>query len=115
MTTRANWYFDVEIPEADLADPAEAVADMIAADAIDLRSPEALRGELGELISREGQLYNQGVRCSIRQESNNQATCNSCPLAVEGDGPRAELCQIGQRQERVVTLLMIHQHARPAT
>lgn len=114
MTTRANWFFDFEIPEADLEDPAQAVADMATADAVDLRSPEALQGELGQLISRESQLYSRGVRCSIRQESNDQATCSACPLAVEGDSLRAELCTVGRRQERVVTLLMIHRHARPA-
>lgn len=111
MTTKANWFVDLEIPKADLDEPPLLVQEL--ADSIDLRSPEALQGELATLMARESTLYNQGVRCAIKQESNESATCATCPLKrTEANDRHTALCSVGVEQERVMTLLAIHRHAR---
>lgn len=112
MTTKANWFVDLEIPSADLDDPPLQVEEL--AEGIDLRDPAALQRDLATLMARESALYNEGVRCSLKQDSNGDASCSACPLRRhEANDPHTALCTVGVEQERVMTLLVIHRHARP--
>lgn len=85
---------------------------------LDLSTPEPqLRQWMGELIRREGNLFDCGTTCPLRDLA--ESTCSACPVsqADREDGTReemrlAKLCQIGQEQERVSMLLMTQQHGR---
>lgn len=83
---------------------------------VDLDSPEpVLREWLDELIRREGNLFDCGTTCPLRDLPD--SNCSACPVsrAHETDGTLDEmrltgLCRIGAEQERVLMLLSAQRH-----
>lgn len=83
---------------------------------IDLSTPvPELRDWLGELVRREGNLFECGTTCALKDMPG--GNCSACPLsrANETDGSLDEmhltgLCRIGAEQERVSMLLKAKQH-----
>lgn len=83
---------------------------------IDLSTPvPVLREWLGELVRREGNLFDCGTSCSLKDMPD--GTCTACPLsrANETSGSLEEmqltgLCRIGAEQERVLMMLLAKQH-----
>ena len=79
---------------------------------LDLSTPEpVLREWLGELVRREGNLFDCGTHCPLRDKPD--STCSACPVsqADREDGTREELrlaslCRNGAEQERVSMLLL---------
>lgn len=62
------------------------------------------------LIDREGQLFNAGVICAIKDDQ--QACCSACPLRhVDPLDEMSSLCEVGIEQESVLTRLRILSHA----
>jgi hypothetical protein len=79
-------------------------------------SAEELEAWLLELHRREGNLFDCGLTCPLRDA--NGSMCSVCPVsrAHETDGTLDEmrltgLCRIGAEQERVEMLLMAKRHA----
>lgn len=78
----------------------------------DLSTPAPeLEGWLGELLRREGNLFDCGTTCPLRDKD--ESNCSACPVsqAAREDGTIEEmrlskLCQIGAEQERVSMLLL---------
>ena len=106
MTVQANWFV------ADIAaqpDPVfgEARIEQVGAQ-IDLRAPQRLQEQLASLIRAEGELYQRGVTCAIRDRPD--TSCCACPAA----GLHGVLCEIGQQQERVVTQMAVNGHGSSA-
>lgn len=62
-----------------------------------------LRERLIELCSREGNLYNEGVTCSIKERDD--TSCHACPLKPDDD--TALLCAVGREQEAICTKLAV--------
>lgn len=72
---------------------------------IDLADPPVLNQRLVALVETEGALYSRGVTCGVKDRPD--TTCCACPIRAE-EGPLAPLCNLGREQERVLTLLAIH-------
>ncbi len=59
--------------------------------------------KIRDLNRREGNLFDMGITCDLRDCS--ESTCLACPVSKLGDpdSPLSALCRVGQEQERVVT------------
>jgi hypothetical protein len=109
MSVQANWFRnDVSLIEEDPFDDGPASGTVI-----DLTGSEAqLAEQVADLLKREGRLWNQGVRCAIKQETEN-VCCSVCPLSQHAnpDSDLHPLCKIGREQERTLTQLAVLRHA----
>lgn len=106
MGVRADWHLD-ELAlgeEPDLfAAPIEEVGERI-----DLLDPAAsLYVRLGELLSRENNLFNGGVTCPIKDRPD--TSCHACPVSKAHDkgDPLSVLCRVGREQEVVLTEMAV--------
>lgn len=110
MTTRANWFIDVEIPDVDLDEPPQPLVEEIA-EKIDLRNPDELTNLLYQLQCAELRMAQDGLTCAIRDDP--ESNCSSCPVAVPLSGSSAlgALCSNAKHQERLTTSLVVHRHA----
>lgn len=85
---------------------------------LDLSSPEpVLRARLTELVRREGNLWECGTTCPLKDMPD--GNCTACPISraheTNGDGTLDEermsrLCRVGVEQERVSMLLLAKRH-----
>lgn len=109
---KADWGTATVEPDAqpaDVFDP-EAMTTFRAMKPLDLSSSQAqLHERLVELLRHEGELFDCGITCPMKD--NPETTCSVCPVtrAHETSGSledlkRAHLCRIGTEQERVLTL-----------
>lgn len=99
MTVRAQWFADSIV--MDDVDPfACAVVTAPPRDS-------DLHAELHQLVVRENALFNQGVRCPIKDDP--EGTCHACPLRGK-DAARRALCEVGFAQERALTQLAVDRH-----
>jgi hypothetical protein len=63
-----------------------------------------LNARLARLVDREGELYQVGVECAIKNRDD--TSCHACPISQsEADTPLGELCRIGCKQEVACTAL----------
>jgi hypothetical protein len=110
VSTRANWFIDVEIPPVDLDDPPLPLVEEVA-EKIDLRDVESLQNLLHQLQAAEVRMANDGLTCAIRDDA--QSTCSACPVArsFTDSDPLGSLCQNARHQERLVTSLAVHRHS----
>lgn len=68
-------------------------------------STEDLRARLVELIEREGNLFNCGITCPLKEEPD--MTCSACPFHEVGrDTSKSALCRLGKEEERIAALLI---------
>lgn len=115
MTVQANWFTD---PTLDLADE-DPFSDDRPVDVrsvgtvIDLRDEDSLNVRLVDLLQREGELYQAGIRCPVKQapdgSSRVDVSCSACPIRhYNSDDPMTALCDVGVEQERTCTMLVIH-------
>lgn len=118
MGIRTNWHEDAATGGPTGFDPfdmsssgAMAAAPLSGAPlSIDLSVDELTR-RLRSLFKREGNLFSEGITCSIKD--NPEGTCLGCPLnEMAGDSAKGALCKIGCEQERVQTMLLA-KNARP--
>lgn len=109
MAVRANWH--VPSTSARDGDPLAGAPQRRVEDVgkpIDLTGPPKLNERLVELVGAEGALADRGVTCAIKDRAD--TTCSACPIAcVDEIEPIAALCRVGKEQERVLTLLAVHQ------
>lgn len=108
MSTRANWFVEAAASLDGTDDPFAAPIEEIG-ERIDLRDPQAaLSLRLGELLEREGRLFNSGVSCPIKDRPD--TSCHACPVsrAHDREGALGVLCRLGREQERVVTEMAVH-------
>lgn len=127
MSVKAQWHglapsessgvdpFDraYSVPMATIASPMPPV--------IDLSTPEPqLNARLQELFRREGNLFEFGRSCPMKDKGEDQGVCLACPvskanLEVTGDisyedaGQRL-LCRIGMEQQTIVNVLRHKRH-----
>lgn len=107
MTARANW-FVAQVDTADDPDDPWAMPIEEVGKRIDLRDPRAtLELRVGELLRREGNLFDHGITCAIKDKPD--TCCHACPVsrAHDPNDPLAALCRIGREQERVCTELAV--------
>lgn len=107
MTTRANWFTDLVIPEEDLADPPERVEAVGEEFALD---PEVHSERFLAFTRQEQTLHGTGVRCAIKQDPGLDAgqCCHACPMRrTAPDDPMTALCDVGLGQEKALTALAV--------
>lgn len=105
MTTRANWFLDIDLSAADEDDPPVSIEEI--GEPFDLRDPASLQALLTRLLHDEQDLYNEGVRCALKQE-HEDVVCAVCPVRhTASDDPMTALCKIGVEEERVATELRV--------
>lgn len=84
---------------------------------LDLSTPEPeLRSWLVELVRREGNLWNCGTTCPLKDRED--TTCTACPVSRARDTDEGtldeerlkRLCMIGEEQERVSMVLLSKRH-----
>lgn len=116
MSVRADWGVTDAAPSVvDPFGPAqEPQSPEMLSPPVDLSTPTpVLRERIDELLHREGNLFDCGITCPLKDLPD--ATCLACPVS-RADETREEitreglLCQIGQEQERVLMLLLAQQH-----
>lgn len=105
--TKANWHLPaLPVDEGDplaAPDPIERHGTPIS-----LSDQEArLNTQLLELLRAEGDLFDAGLRCEIKDRSD--TCCHACPLQNRG-----ELCDLGRQQEDVCTRMAIANRDRTA-
>jgi hypothetical protein len=106
MTLRADW-FTGQGTGLQESDPF-AVAVEEVGERIDLLDPRAkLELRVRELLYREGNLWQVGVTCPIKDRG--ETSCHACPVSLAHDRTQAlgTLCRIGREQETVVTELTV--------
>lgn len=106
MAIKAEWHFGIEAPKAEEYDPLSDASYMAPIPPIDVTTPEPeLHEHLRDLIRQEGALYNEGITCPIKWDS--EVTCLACPVSEEKDpeSPKGKLCRVGHEEERVLTVL----------
>lgn len=96
--TRANWHVPAIVVAAE--DPFGDIPVEQTGVAVHLDDVGELELALVELIEQEGQLFNQGVTCAIKDRAN--TSCHACPLNDKGD-----LCRVGRDTEKVCTQLAV--------
>lgn len=92
--------------------PGTAMKPIDAEKPLDLTTPiPELRSWLTELVRREGNLFNCGTTCPLRDKL--EGNCTACPVSQAGrkDGTLDEmrlssLCKVGAEQERTSMLLL---------
>jgi hypothetical protein len=93
---RTNWHLDVDV---DRSDP------FAGAQRLDLTEPD-LQARVLELLQREGQLYEQGITCPIKERSD--SCCSACPLrGSERTRQIRALCELGCQQERALMAAIV--------
>jgi hypothetical protein len=117
VTVQANWFTDSGLDLCDedpFADESiEEVDVRVVGTVLDLRDPHSLSQRLVELLTREGALWNAGVRCAVKMTPDGDArgdvSCSACPIKHRSpDDPMTALCDVGVEQERLATMLVIH-------
>lgn len=97
MAVKAQWF----VPDlvADGPDPLGEEVDVTEVGVrIDLRDdPDVLFNRLRELLDAESRLFNDGVRCVVKDKAD--TSCNACPFR----GRYGELCSVGVEEEEVIT------------
>lgn len=108
MSTRANWHVEAPVLDDPGIDPFAMPIEEVG-ERIDLRDPKGtLELRLAELLHREGNLFNRGVTCPIKDRPD--STCHACPVSqAHTQEPLSVLCRIGREQESVVTELAVIQ------
>ncbi len=66
-----------------------------------------INARLVDLLRAEGRLFDEGVRCDIKERSD--TCCHACPLQDRG-----ELCEVGRQQETTLMDLAIAYRDRSA-
>ncbi len=109
MSVKARWHqVEVEVDRSDpFADTPPRVEEV--GKVIHVTDPPTLNLQLIDLVRREGDLFNAGVTCQIRDTDG--TCCSACPV-VQSEGDLAPLCHVGKQQERVLTQLAASR-ARP--
>lgn len=109
---RANWHIR-EVPNDDrdpfanvapqlrLGEDVEEVRVEDVGAPIDLHDRSGLTARLTSLLVSEGSLYDDGVRCPVKDQDD--TSCLACPI----QGEHGKLCDIGCDQERVITALAV--------
>jgi hypothetical protein len=111
---KANWFTDPGLDLTDVDPFADSAVDVVAlGSTVDLGSPDSINLRLVELLQREGQLWNEGVRCPVKVTNEGaarpDATCAACPIRHHSpDDPMTALCDVGVEQERMMTMSVIH-------
>lgn len=103
MSTRANWFVDVELTgdEDDFAPhlTCEGIQ-------VDLRDPGALTAAVKLLKLRECELYTAKITCPIREH--HDVVCTACPVRHrDPEDPMTELCRICVERESLTTTLRV--------
>lgn len=104
MALTADWFEDTGVAED--GDPlGPRVADV--GQPIDLTGDEPkLTQRLVGLLRQEGELFNAGTTCAIREHRD--STCAACPLRhTDPLDTMAALCSVGVAMERTLTALVI--------
>lgn len=95
--TKARWFVDdleAEPTVQELGTP------------VDLRSEPDLFQRLTELVALEGELFNRGVTCAIRDERD--SVCSACPVSqVDSTGGVSDLCRVGTERDRVLSMMVV--------
>jgi hypothetical protein len=81
---------------------------------IDVSGDEGtLSARLAELAAREARLWEQGVRCALKERAD--SCCHACPVTQLNNPESAIslLCKIGREQERVAMRLAVVLHGEP--
>jgi hypothetical protein len=94
VPVRANWFDDDVDLDAEVAKLGKP---------IQLNAAGELRVRLHGLIDEERGLYERGIECAVKDRSD--TSCLACPL--NGRDERAPLCEIGERQDRLLTEIAI--------
>jgi hypothetical protein len=100
MAVRANWFLgDLVVEEPPTVEEV--------GQPIDLQTGEPrVNRRLVELLTEEGQLYDRGVTCAIKDRPD--TACSACPaFQFEGEGRLSRLCAVGIEQERLLTTLAV--------
>lgn len=107
MAVTANWFLgDLDVAEGpDPLGPMQRIEDV--GRPIDLEGGVAvLNQRIVTLLEQEAVLYNAGVTCPVKD--NTQGICSACPIRHRDElDPMSALCAIGLEQERTITLSVI--------
>lgn len=85
---------------------------------IDLSTPQPeLRARLDDLIRKEGNLWECGTTCDLKDKAENQSVCLSCPFSMaevevtddmtQEDCRKRLLCRNGREQQTIALTLTI--------
>lgn len=104
-TVKANWFVEASDLPAD--DPfGEKPRAEVVGRPIELDNAEQLQARLNGSLTREGELFERGVTCAIKDDA--QASCAACPLRhMDPLDALTPLCAVGIEQEQLITRLRI--------
>jgi hypothetical protein len=69
-----------------------------------LSSIEDLEARLRELLKREGNCFDAGITCALKDHP--EMTCSACPFHEVGqDTRKSALCRLSKEQERILSIL----------
>lgn len=105
-TARTDWFTAGLEEAAEGLDPFDEAEEL--GNPIDLQDREAvLNARLVVTLKWEGNLYESGVTCPIKERSD--TSCSACPVseAAKRESPRSALCRLGREQEQIVTELAV--------
>ena len=104
MTVKATWF--TEAVDAEVAGPDVTHVGRL----VDLLGPDELNVKLAALMQDEGELFNAGITCPIKDHD--AASCCACPIReTDPLEPLEPLCSLGVQQDKVITALLVHRHA----